>query len=178
MSSRRSRPRWSGGAPPSRSSATSPASPSTSPRPATGPGTRVRRSGSWTGPGGSPRTVSPATWRSARTRRPPRPDAGARPGGGGGAAGAAARRDRPETATLLPALAALHVRGTPVDFTALTGRRRRVELPTYAFQRESYWPVARRETEAEGLRYRVGWRPLPVADGGSLPGWLVTGAED
>nr|BBA66512.1 type I polyketide synthase [Actinoallomurus fulvus] len=91
---------------------------------------------------------------------------------------AAVRRDRPETETLLAALAALHVRGAHVDFTALTGRRRRVDLPTYAFQRESYWPAVRHESDEDGLRYRIGWRPLPVAAGGSLPGWLVAGAED
>ncbi|MDN3353027.1 type I polyketide synthase [Actinomadura sp. DC4] len=113
----------------------------------------------------------------------------------------ASRRDRPETETLLTALGALHVRGTRVDFTALTGRRRRVDLPTYAFQGESYWPVA---AGGDGPRYRIAWRPVPIAtepaerpaaglevrvgsggNGGSGPsaegalaGWLVVAAED
>ncbi|MEH0974420.1 SDR family NAD(P)-dependent oxidoreductase [Micromonospora sp. CPCC 205546] len=63
---------------------------------------------------------------------------------------AAQRRDRPETQALLHALAELHVHGVPVTWTqwfADTGARR-VDLPTYAFQRERFWP--------EVLPWRVG----------------------
>ncbi|MFI5833576.1 type I polyketide synthase [Micromonospora sp. NPDC051300] len=54
------------------------------------------------------------------------------------------RRDRPETEGLLAALAELHAHGVPVDWTpwfADTGARP-VDLPTYAFQRERFWPDA------------------------------------
>ncbi|MFI8932074.1 SDR family NAD(P)-dependent oxidoreductase, partial [Streptomyces sp. NPDC053474] len=52
------------------------------------------------------------------------------------------RKDRPEADAFLTALAQLHVRGIAVDWAPLYApveSRRRVALPTYAFQRQSYW---------------------------------------
>ncbi|NEB80174.1 acyltransferase domain-containing protein, partial [Streptomyces sp. SID14478] len=49
------------------------------------------------------------------------------------------RRERGAVRALLDALAHLHVRGGSVDWDALFGARRRVDLPTYAFQRQRYW---------------------------------------
>jgi acyl transferase domain-containing protein len=49
------------------------------------------------------------------------------------------RRGRGEAEALLGSLAGLHVRGGSVDWDALFGTRRRVDLPTYAFQRRRYW---------------------------------------
>ncbi|WP_193511667.1 type I polyketide synthase, partial [Streptomyces griseoloalbus] len=60
------------------------------------------------------------------------------------------RTDRPEDVSALAALARLHVRGIRVDWSALhtgTGAST-VELPTYAFQHETYWP----DTTAPGAR--------------------------
>ncbi|MFE9453846.1 type I polyketide synthase [Streptomyces sp. NPDC006739] len=49
------------------------------------------------------------------------------------------RRGPGEVAAVLGSLAAFHVRGGSVDWDALFGTRRRVDLPTYAFQRQRYW---------------------------------------
>ncbi|MEU8191441.1 SDR family NAD(P)-dependent oxidoreductase, partial [Micromonospora carbonacea] len=66
------------------------------------------------------------------------------------------RRDRPEATGLLAALAELHVGGVPVSWRqwfAGTGARR-VDLPTYAFQHQRFWPEAlprpRKDTDGSG----------------------------
>jgi len=70
-----------------------------------------------------------------------------------------ARRDRGEAGAVAESLARLYVQGGPVDWAAVLGARRQVELPTYAFQRLRYWldpphPAAPRESPAD----------LPVAE--------------
>ncbi|WP_326668749.1 SDR family NAD(P)-dependent oxidoreductase [Streptomyces sp. NBC_01257] len=70
------------------------------------------------------------------------------------------RKGRPEVASTVTALGQLHVSGVPVDWARFfegTGARR-VDLPTYAFQRERYW------MQAEG--------------GGNDPGSLGLGTTD
>ncbi|WP_084960249.1 type I polyketide synthase [Thermoactinospora rubra] len=47
--------------------------------------------------------------------------------------------DQPEPEAVLAAVARLHCEGVPVDWRSVYGRRRLVELPTYAFQRRRYW---------------------------------------
>ncbi|WP_435840095.1 type I polyketide synthase, partial [Streptomyces chilikensis] len=54
----------------------------------------------------------------------------------------ALRKNRPETDAVVTALAELHTHGTAVDWTAYYANTnaRRVDLPTYAFQHQHYWP--------------------------------------
>ncbi|MER5640661.1 SDR family NAD(P)-dependent oxidoreductase [Kitasatospora sp. NPDC002227] len=61
--------------------------------------------------------------------------------GDGGAFIPAQRGDRAEPRALTAALARLHVRGVAVDWAAYFAGAgaQRVDLPTYAFQRERYW---------------------------------------
>ena len=70
-------------------------------------------------------------------------------------------RDRTEPEALLAALAALYVRGVPMDWerTATEAGARRVPLPTYAFQRRRHWLP---EPSASASR--------PVANGGGHAG--------
>jgi acyl transferase domain-containing protein/acyl carrier protein len=51
----------------------------------------------------------------------------------------AVRRDRAETDTLVAAVAGLYVHGADVDWSAMMPGGRRVDLPTYPFQRDHYW---------------------------------------
>ncbi|MFF3727601.1 SDR family NAD(P)-dependent oxidoreductase [Streptomyces erythrochromogenes] len=87
------------------------------------------------------------------------------------------RRGRGETETALTALGTLHTGGRAVDWkpalTALAPDIRRVELPTYAFQRDWYWPDVRGgavDAASLGLagadHALVGaWVPLPETGG-------------
>ena len=97
----------------------------------------------------------------------------------------AVRRGRPDAATAISALAALHTRGLAVDWAAYFGPfdGAAVDLPTYPFQRQRHWlepakrPV-RPGDSADAWRYRVGWTPVPMeppaAPRDSLSGtWLV-----
>nr|AFI57007.1 QmnA3 [Amycolatopsis orientalis] len=110
---------------------------------------------------------------------------------------------RSEPRTLVTALAKAHVRGVPVDWSAGFSGARRVDLPTYAFQRSRYWldpeaPSAQvdlasaadvlgltevqRATLAAWQRrhtwaHRKTWRPLRTVP--SPPGtWLVPSGPD
>ncbi|MDL2082137.1 SDR family NAD(P)-dependent oxidoreductase [Streptomyces sp. GXMU-J15] len=60
------------------------------------------------------------------------------------AAVALQRTGSPETDSLLSGLASAHVHGIDIDWTAAApGSGRVVDLPTYPFQRQRYWPGAR-----------------------------------
>ncbi|MCX5303282.1 SDR family NAD(P)-dependent oxidoreductase [Streptomyces sp. NBC_00160] len=93
----------------------------------------------------------------------------------------ALRRDRGEAEALTAAMAALHTRGVPLDWSAyFTGTgARRVELPTYAFQRERFWLEAPAgyvgDVESAGLgaaHHPLLGAAVALADG---EGFLFTG---
>ncbi|MGO4463387.1 SDR family NAD(P)-dependent oxidoreductase [Streptomyces sp. M-16] len=92
------------------------------------------------------------------------------------------RRDEGGLQRFLTSVAELFVRGTDIDWAQLfegTGARR-VDLPTYAFQRTHHWlpaaPAARADADGpEPLGYRVGWHSLRGDDSAArLHGrWLL-----
>ncbi|HEU5469701.1 MAG TPA: SDR family NAD(P)-dependent oxidoreductase [Actinophytocola sp.] len=92
----------------------------------------------------------------------------------------ALRKDRDEPRTVTAALARLHVRGVPIGWEAVfagTGARA-VTLPTYAFQRQSYWlPGGSGAVDASGLGQLDADHPL-LGAAVELPdtdGYLFTG---
>ncbi|MEV6809834.1 SDR family NAD(P)-dependent oxidoreductase [Streptomyces sp. NPDC051129] len=94
---------------------------------------------------------------------------------GGGTVVTAQRRDRPQEAALLHAVAALHAHGAPVDWPAVLAGRgaRTVPLPTYAFQRSRYWP---RRAVTRGTGPGTGHPVLgPVVRLGDSDRYLATG---
>jgi acyl transferase domain-containing protein/acyl carrier protein len=94
------------------------------------------------------------------------------------------RKDRPEPATALLALAHLHVSGPAVDWTPLSPGVRHVALPTYPFERQVFWPepLVPVTSPADSKQYHVSWRPLADRPRAGLSGrWLVVvpaGCED
>ncbi|MFF7656939.1 SDR family NAD(P)-dependent oxidoreductase, partial [Streptomyces sp. NPDC007983] len=109
------------------------------------------------------------------------------------------RRDRPAAETFTTALATLHTRVAEIDATAvqLGAGGRRVDLPTYPFQRTRYWldptptPVqvlpagdtgsaeaaavatSGAADETAGLRYRVAWQAATKDRGSTRPAGRV-----
>jgi hypothetical protein len=89
------------------------------------------------------------------------------------------RRDHDDASTTVRAMAGLHVRGVAVDWPAVFTGARRIDLPTYAFRYERFWPAftagATGDVASVGLD-RTGHpllgAALPLADG---DGVVLTG---
>ncbi|HEX8073762.1 MAG TPA: SDR family NAD(P)-dependent oxidoreductase, partial [Thermoleophilaceae bacterium] len=91
----------------------------------------------------------------------------------------ALRRDRPEQPALTGFLAEAHVHGANLDWSTVLEGGRRVELPTYPFQRERYWlmpDAGRGDPSAFGLT--AAEHPLlgaVVPGAGERDDWIFTG---
>ncbi|MEU8384689.1 beta-ketoacyl synthase N-terminal-like domain-containing protein, partial [Streptosporangium sp. NPDC048865] len=70
------------------------------------------------------------------------------------------RKDRDEPEAAVTALAELFARGVTVDWRAVLPGGRRVDLPTYPFQHEWYWPRERRTGDARNLGLAAAGHPL------------------
>jgi 4-hydroxyphenylalkanoate synthase len=97
-------------------------------------------------------------------------------------------KDRPEVASLMGAAGQLFTTGMPVDWPAVYAASggRRVELPTYAFQRRRFWltPTAAGPADAAGLGLGEAEHPLlsavverPDSGGVVLTGRLSLAAQ-
>ncbi|MFD3843950.1 type I polyketide synthase, partial [Streptomyces sp. NPDC058642] len=92
----------------------------------------------------------------------------------------ALRKDQPEPHTLLRALAGLYVHGGTVDWAALhDGGARRVELPTYPFQRSRFWLESARTgtATADAVDARF-WELVENQDATALAATLNLGTTD
>ncbi|WP_328348243.1 type I polyketide synthase [Micromonospora sp. NBC_00421] len=101
--------------------------------------------------------------------------ADALPGGGPLVTGTQ-RRGRGEVATLLGAVARLHCHGVRVDWAALLPVADPVELPTYAFRHQRFWPVgvgdvvgaSGQAATVTGTADEAFWRAVTEGDGDGL----------
>ncbi|WP_020499040.1 type I polyketide synthase [Sciscionella marina] len=75
------------------------------------------------------------------------------------------RRDDGGAQRLLLSFAEAHVNGVTVDWTAVLDQRDPVDLPTYAFQRQRYWPQpAQAPALAEDTAESVFWNAVESGD--------------
>ncbi|VVJ20837.1 Modular polyketide synthase [Amycolatopsis camponoti] len=87
------------------------------------------------------------------------------------------RKDRDEVRTALAAVATMYVRGTRTYWGELFPGVRACALPTYAFQRETYWPELPRPVggATRDSLLKLDW--VPVAAGEPVPAaWAVLGS--
>ncbi|MFD6269629.1 SDR family NAD(P)-dependent oxidoreductase [Nocardia asteroides] len=104
---------------------------------------------------------------------------------GAGNAVALARREHADPASVLAGVAGLYVTGGEVDWSRLFSGARRVDLPTYAFQRQRYWLIdTAAGNDARALGFVASEHPLvsvvvaqPDSDGVTLSGRLSVPAQ-
>jgi acyl transferase domain-containing protein/acyl carrier protein len=83
------------------------------------------------------------------------------------------RRDDGGPLRFLRSLAAVHVSGVKVDWTAVLPEAPPADLPTYPFEHQRFWPSTTGNGTAN-WRYRVTWVPVPDPAPATMPGtWLL-----
>ncbi|MBM7769833.1 acyl transferase domain-containing protein/NADPH:quinone reductase-like Zn-dependent oxidoreductase/acyl carrier protein [Actinokineospora baliensis] len=85
------------------------------------------------------------------------------------------RSGHDEPTSAITALAAAHVRGVAVDWTAVLGDGPRAALPTYPFDRTHFW-LTGEPTAVDSWRYRVDW--AEVTPEPATGHWLVVGSGE
>ncbi|WP_189895064.1 type I polyketide synthase, partial [Streptomyces canarius] len=102
--------------------------------------------------------------------------------GDGGAVVGTLHREEGGLDRFLTSLGELHARGAAVDWAAVHAGGRRVDLPTYSFQRKHYWLVPTPDEpralptagDGDAWHYRVTWRVLTAGPTRPAAGdWLV-----
>ncbi|UOZ02692.1 type I polyketide synthase [Amycolatopsis sp. WQ 127309] len=88
------------------------------------------------------------------------------------------RAGRPEPGSALAALAAVHVHGVAVNWPVLFEGARRVELPTYPFQREHYWIEPSSSTPAATTEDSGFWQAVESGDPAALAATIDPGNAD
>ncbi|SER42752.1 type I polyketide synthase [Actinokineospora terrae] len=87
------------------------------------------------------------------------------------------RAGKGERETVLAAVGRLHEAGVEVDWRPLVAGGRQVPLPTYAFDRQRFWPLAAKRSRVDDLTYDITWTPV-AAPNGRLDGtWAVLGDD-
>ncbi|OPF71887.1 hypothetical protein VT50_0232355, partial [Streptomyces antioxidans] len=103
----------------------------------------------------------------------------------GAAVATTLRSGRDDMAGVLTGLSRLHVHGVGVDWTAVFARwqPRRMDLPTYPFQRDHYWLAPAKPTVPDtaaavaASRYEVKWRATSAEPAVASGTWLLVGAD-
>ncbi|MFD7504297.1 type I polyketide synthase [Streptomyces sp. NPDC059850] len=92
----------------------------------------------------------------------------------------ALRYSSPEVQTLTAAVAHAHVRGVPVAWAAFFAGRgaRPVQLPTYPFQRERYWPEPTVTADTDGPADAAFWDAVERADAVTVAEVLELAEDD
>ncbi|MFD0661073.1 acyltransferase domain-containing protein [Thermocatellispora tengchongensis] len=79
---------------------------------------------------------------------------------------------RRDSHRFIEALAGAHTAGIEVDWRTVVPPAREIDLPTYPFQRERYWP-AHPEAVTDAWRHRIEWVPVELTPGELGERWAV-----